>query len=92
MVMGIAFGMIALSSAPAIVAFFALPTGWAALASLPVLAGVAPWLDTNRALGSLSKELLSGTQWAQVATSLAVWMLLPLLIGAWRITRRETAS
>jgi ABC-type transport system involved in multi-copper enzyme maturation permease subunit len=92
MVKGIAFGMIALSSAPAIVAFFALPTGWAALASLPVLAGVAPWLDTNRALGSLSKELLSGTQWAQVATSLAVWMLLPLLIGAWRITRRETAS
>jgi len=53
---------------------------------------VAPWLDTSRALGPLSEELLSGTQWARVATSLAVWMLLPLLIGAWRIARREAAS
>jgi ABC-2 type transport system permease protein len=92
MVIGIAFGMVALSSAPAIVALFTLPTGWAALASLSVFAGVAPWLDTSRALAPLSKELLSGTQWAYVATSLAVWMLLPLLIGAWRITRREVAS
>jgi ABC-2 type transport system permease protein len=91
-VIGVAFGMVALSSAPAIVALFTLPTAWAALASLHVFAGVAPWLDTNRSLGPLSKELLSGTQWAQVATSLAVWMLLPLLIGAWRITRREVAS
>src|SRR4051812_29485656 len=92
MIIGVAFGMILPSSAPAIVALFTLPTGWAALASLPVFAGVAPWLDTSRALAPLSQELLSGTQWARVGTSLAVWMLLPLLIGAWRITRREAAS
>jgi ABC-2 type transport system permease protein len=92
MIIGVAFGMVALSSAPAIVALFTLPTAWAALASLPVFAGVAPWLDTSRSLGPLSKELLSGTQWAHVATSLAVWMLLPLLIGTWRISRREAAS
>jgi ABC-2 type transport system permease protein len=91
-VIGVAFGMVALSSAPAIVALFTVPTAWAALASLPVFAGVAPWFDTSRALGPLSEELLSGTQWARVATSLAVWMLLPLLIGAWRIARREAAS
>jgi hypothetical protein len=92
MVTGVAFAMILLSSAPAIVALFTLPTGWTALASLPVFAGVAPWLDTSRALGPLSPELLSSTQWARVGTSLAVWMLLPLLIGVWRITRREVAS
>jgi ABC-2 type transport system permease protein len=91
-VIGVAFGMVALSSVPAIVALSTVPTAWAALASLPVFAGVAPWLDTSRALGPLSEELLSGTQWARVATSLAVWMLLPLLIGAWRIARREAAS
>ncbi len=91
-VIGVAFGMVALSSAPAIVALFTLPTAWAALASLHVFASVAPWLDTNRALGPLSKELLTGIQWAHVATSVAVWMLLPLLIGLWRITRREVAS
>jgi hypothetical protein len=36
MITGVAFGMILLSSAAAIVALFTLPTGWAALASLPV--------------------------------------------------------
>jgi ABC-2 type transport system permease protein len=91
-VIGVAFGMAALASAPAIVALYTLPTAWAALASLSLFAGVAPWLDTNRSLDPLSKELLGGGQWAHVATSLAVWMLIPLLIGAWRITRREAAS
>jgi ABC-2 type transport system permease protein len=92
MIIGVAFGMVLLSSAPAIVALFALPIGWTALASLPVFAGVAPWLDTNRSLSPLSQEVISSTQWARVGTSLAVWMLLPLLIGAWRITKREAAS
>jgi ABC-2 type transport system permease protein len=92
MVIGVAFGMVALSSTPAIVALSTLPTAWAALASLPIFTGVAPWLDTNRSLNPLTQEVLSGTQWAHVGTSLAAWMLLPLLIGAWRISRREAAS
>jgi hypothetical protein len=29
--------------------------------------------------------------WAHAGTALALWMLLPLLIGTWRITRREIA-
>jgi hypothetical protein len=32
------------------------------------------------------------TQWAHAGTSLALWMVLPLLLGAWRITRREITS
>jgi ABC-2 type transport system permease protein len=92
MIVAVAFGMVLLSSAPAIVALFTLPTAWAALASLPVFADVAPWLDTGRALGPLSQEVLNSTQWARVGTSLALWMLLPLLIGTWQIARREAAS
>ncbi len=92
MIIGVAFGMLLLSSTPAIVALFALPISWTALASLPVFAGVAPWLDTNRALGPLTQEVLTGPQWARVATSLGVWMVLPLLLGAWRITRQEAAA
>src|SRR4051794_3662296 len=38
------------------------------------------------------QEVLSPTQWAQAGTALALWMLLPLLIGTWRITRREVAA
>lgn len=91
-VVGVAFGAIVLASAPAIVALFALPTAWLAVTSLPFFGDVGSWLDTGRALGPLSKEVLSATQWAQAGTSLALWMLLPLLIGIWRITRREIAA
>jgi len=92
MVTGVAFGAILLASAPAIVANFALPIAFAAIFSLSVLSGVAPWLDTLRAIGPLSEEVLSATQWAHAGTALAVWMLLPLVIGAWRITRREVTA
>ena len=86
---GVAFGAAILASAPAIVALFALPITWTAVASLSLFADVAPWLDTRLALAPLRQEVLSATQWAQAGTALALWMLLPLLIGTWRITRRE---
>ena len=89
-VTGVAFGAILLASAPAIVANFALPTAWAALASIPVFASVAPWMDPS--FDGMSGNVLSSTQWAHAGTSLAIWMVLPLLIGAWRITRREVTA
>jgi ABC-2 type transport system permease protein len=92
MVVGVAFGTILLASAPAIVALFALPITWTAVASLSFVAGAAPWLDTRVALAPLHEEVLSATQWAQAGTALALWMLLPLLIGIWRVTRQEIAS
>jgi hypothetical protein len=91
-VIGVAFGAILLSPAPAIVALFALPSAWLAVTSLPFFGDLGPWLDTGRGLGPLSREVVSGTQWAQAGTSLAIWMLVPLLIGFWRVTRREVAS
>jgi ABC-2 type transport system permease protein len=92
MITGVAFGMVLLASAPAIVALFALPIAWTGVASLSFLTGAAPWLDTRLALGPMPKEVLSATQWAHAGTALALWMALPLLIGAWRITRREVAA
>jgi hypothetical protein len=90
MITGVAIGAILLSSAPAIVVYFVLPIAWTALASLPVLAGIAPWLDP--ALGPISGEVLSATQWAHAGTALALWMVLPLVVGIWRITRQEVAA
>jgi ABC-2 type transport system permease protein len=91
MVVGVALGAILLASAPAIVALFALPVSWMAVVSLPFLADIAPWVSTARALSPMQEEVMSATQWAHVGTSLALWMLLPLLIGTWRITRREVS-
>jgi ABC-2 type transport system permease protein len=92
MLTGVAFGMVLLASAPAIVALFALPIVWTAVASLSLFADAAPWLDTRLALGPMPEEVLNGTQWAHAATALALWMLLPLLVGLARITRREVAG
>ena len=91
MITGVALGAILLASAPAIVVLFALPTAWMALVSLSFFADVAPWVSTARALSPMQEEVMSATQWAQVGTALALWMLLPLLIGTWRFTRREVS-
>jgi ABC-2 type transport system permease protein len=87
MITGIAFGAMLQSSAPAIVLYFVLPAVWSALGSIPFLEGPARWLDSSETLSPLTEELMSTTQWARVGTTLALWMLLPLLIGLWRLTR-----
>jgi ABC-2 type transport system permease protein len=92
MLVGVASGAVLLASAPAIIALFALPITWTAVASLSFFADAAPWLDTRLALAPLHQEVLSATQWAHAGTALALWMLLPLLIGIWRITRQEIAA
>jgi hypothetical protein len=91
MVTGVALGAILLASAPAIVLLFPLPMAWMAVVSLSFFADVAPWVSTARALSPMQEEVMSATQWAHVGTALALWMLLPLLIGTWRITRREVS-
>jgi ABC-type transport system involved in multi-copper enzyme maturation permease subunit len=91
MITGVALGAILLASAPAIVLLFPLPMAWMAVVSLPVFSGVAPWVDHARAVGQMTAEVMSATQWAHAGASLAIWMVLPLLIGTWRITRREVS-
>ncbi len=88
-VVGVAFGAILRAPAPAIVLLFALPMACTAVLSLSFFADVAPWVDAARALSPMQEEVMSATQWAHAGTALALWMLLPLLIGTWRITRRE---
>ncbi len=89
MVIAVSFGAILLASAPALVALFALPSSWAAFVSLSYFADIAPWVDTARALGPMHEEVMTATQWAHAGTALLIWMVVPLLIGAYRITRRE---
>jgi ABC-type dipeptide/oligopeptide/nickel transport system permease component len=75
--------------APALVA---LPSAWMGVVSLSFFSAVAPWVDTARALGPMHEEVLSSTQWAHAATALAIWMALPLAIGAWRVIRCEVTA
>jgi len=37
----------------------------------------------------MSTDILSADDWARVATTVALWVLVPLLIGIWRILKGE---
>jgi ABC-2 type transport system permease protein len=89
MLAGIAFGAALLASAPAIVLFFVLPTGFAALGQISALEGAAKWLDQSRTTEHLMERTLSGTEWAKLGTSVALWVLLPAVIGYWRVKRND---
>src|SRR5947209_15691900 len=58
-VVGVAFGAVLLTSAPAIVLRFALPTSWMAVLSLPLFSGVGSWVDYARAVGQMTEEVMS---------------------------------
>jgi ABC-2 type transport system permease protein len=89
MLTGIAFGAVLLASAPAIVLYFVLPTAFGILGSLNALEGVARWVDQSRTMEKLVEETLSGTQWARLGVSVALWTLLPLAVGWWRVARSD---
>jgi ABC-type transport system involved in multi-copper enzyme maturation permease subunit len=86
---GIAFGAALLASAPAIVLYFVLPIAWAFAGNLSFLEGAARWLDSSRTTDTMTFDVLSGDEWARVATTVALWVLVPLLIGVWRILKGE---
>lgn len=90
MVMGMAFGAAILVSAPAIVGYLLLPVVWNGLAgNISWLATPARWLDSDNTLGPLTTQNLTGTQWAHVATTFALWIGVPLVIGLTRIGRGD---
>jgi ABC-2 type transport system permease protein len=89
MLAGIGFGAVLLASAPAIVLFFVLPTAWGAIGSISWFEDAARWLDQSRTMAEMSERALSGTEWARVGTSVALWVLLPIVLGFWRVKRND---
>ena len=89
MAIGIGFGAALQSSAPAIVLYFALPVAFAAIGSIHALNGVVHWINSAEAFEPLTAEVMTGHQWAQGLVALALWMGLPLVVGLWRLTRRD---
>jgi hypothetical protein len=89
---GMAFGALLLSSPLAIVAFFALPTLWSVLSeSIRALRPAARWLDLGVTSGPLSEPSMTAGEYGRLAVSCLLWLALPLLLGSWRILRREVS-
>lgn len=51
---------------------------------------IQPWIDFTAAQGPLfSAAAISGEEWAQMATSGSIWLLLPLVVGVSTLLRAE---
>jgi ABC-2 type transport system permease protein len=87
---GVAFGLVFLNSALAIVLYYVLPTVWTILGeTIHALDKPSDWLDTSRTMQPLVEDKMTGRDWAQLATSVGLWLGVVLLIGLWRLRRTE---
>jgi ABC-2 type transport system permease protein len=93
---GFAIGMLIMNTAGAIVAYFVysliLPIAVAILSGLSSsFEDIAPWLEFNTAQTPLFQGDYTPTaeEWAQIATSGTIWLIIPLALGIWRLMRIE---
>lgn len=87
---GVGFGLALLNTPAAIVAYLVLPTVWSILGTLvDWLHDAAQWLDMGSTTQPLLEGSMSGQQWGQLGTSVAVWVALPLTVGVWRVLPSE---
>lgn len=88
---GLAFGLIFLSSATAIVLYFVLPSITGILVEVwGSFRDIAPWVDIGTAQAPIFETPdLTGEQWAQIGTTALIWVILPFVVGLWRMLRAE---
>jgi ABC-2 type transport system permease protein len=90
---GVAFGMLIMNSAAAIVAYFALPTLWGVLtATVQWFADIGRWVDLNTTSTPLAMHEMDGDAWVRLGVSVSIWVLLPIALGVVRLLRREVKS
>jgi ABC-2 type transport system permease protein len=89
MLIGVGFGAMLQSSAPAIVLSFAAPIAISAIGSIHAIEDTVRWFDQARSLAPLTDGLLSAGEWVRAGSTLLVWLGIPLAIGAWRLARGE---
>lgn len=88
---GLAFGLLFLNSAAAIVSYYVLPIAFSIVSGLvPGVRDVQPWIDLGTAQSPLFGEsALGGEQWAQLGTTTLLWIGLPMAVGVARVLRAE---
>ncbi len=91
---GTMLGILIRSSAGALVAYFVyaflMPTVSGVLASTQDwFRDLQPWVDLNFAQGALFNGTLTGEQWANVAVTAGIWLVLPALLGLRLVMRSE---
>jgi ABC-type transport system involved in multi-copper enzyme maturation permease subunit len=88
---GMAFGLLFLNSAAAIVVSFVLPIAFSIVSGVwSALHRIQAWIDLGTSQQPLfDADHMSGKEWAQLGTSTLLWVVLPFVIGMWRVLRAE---
>ena len=89
---GLAYGMLLLNTPAAIVTFFVLPIASSIVFNLVSgLQDIAPWIDLGTAQEPLFSAAndLGGEEYAQLATTSIIWIVIPFILGWFRILRAE---
>jgi ABC-2 type transport system permease protein len=91
---GTMLGIVFRKSSVALVAYFVfslvLPTLWGFLAtSQDRFLDLQQWLDANYAQAPLFDGSITGDQWAHVAVTTTIWLILPALVGILLVTKSE---
>jgi ABC-2 type transport system permease protein len=94
LLIGFMLGVLIRNSPGAIVAYFVysfvLPTLTMLLAGRQEwFRDLQPWIDFNFTQGALFNGTLTGQQWAQLAVTGVIWLLLPLTAGIAMVLRSE---
>jgi ABC-2 type transport system permease protein len=94
LLMGTMLGMLLRSSPAGLVAYFVctllVPTLSGILAtSQQWFADLQPWVDLNYAQSFLFEGMTTGAQWAHVVTTVALWIVLPGILGLRLVMRSE---
>jgi ABC-2 type transport system permease protein len=87
---GLAFGMLLMNSAAAIVAYFVAPIAFSVVFELVSwLHGPRTWVDLNDASAPLFNHEMTGAAWLHLAVAVGIWVGAPLAIGIVRLMRSE---
>lgn len=87
---GIAFGLLLMSPAPAIVTAFVLPTAFSILGgAINSLQGTWDWLDPSQTQTPLQNADAHGGDWAKLTVSSVIWIVIPVIAGIYRWMRTE---
>lgn len=91
---GLTCGTLIRNSAGAIVAFFVFSFVIPPLLGLLAMTqdwfrDVQPWVDLDYQLADLLRGSFDPEQWAQLAATSGIWLVLPLIIGMWTLVRSE---
>lgn len=94
MATGFAFGALLLNTPAAIVIYFVYSFVLPGLFQLGTFLmdwfnDLQPWIDFADAQNPLIEGTVTGEDWAHLAVSGLLWLVLPLVIGVWRIFRAE---